>query len=208
MKMTKGTSIIAVMLLCIGFNAVSAENSKQATGKAFSNATTYTWYNGSRAKTIWLNPDLIAEFNGNVKQQANNALANSATPVPGKRASIRLWRLKQGKTSKQQMKQLQNNLPNAKVSPVLHDGPSSSGRKRALPGNIIVHLDPGWNSQQVKTWLQSNKLEVVKRLNIGPNIYVIKTGPGLEALEKANAIYQSGEVVAAYPDWWQEVVKR
>jgi hypothetical protein len=48
----------------------------------------------------------------------------------------------------------------------------------------------------------------VKKLEIGPNIYVIKTGPGLEALETANALYRSGEVKAAFPDWWQEVVPR
>jgi hypothetical protein len=51
-------------------------------------------------------------------------------------------------------------------------------------------------------------LEIVKKLEIGPNIYVIKTGLGLEALATANALYRSGEVKAAFPDWWQEVVTR
>jgi hypothetical protein len=51
-------------------------------------------------------------------------------------------------------------------------------------------------------------LEIVKKLEIGPNIYVIKTGTGLEALDTANALYKSGEVKAAFPDWWQEVATR
>jgi hypothetical protein len=37
---------------------------------------------------------------------------------------------------------------------------------------------------------------------------VIKTGPGLIALETANSLYKSGEVVAAFPDWWEEVSPR
>jgi len=76
---------------------------------------------------------------------------------------------------------------------------------RALPGNIIITLDPVWDAATVTAWLQKRNMEVVKKLEIGPNIYVIKTGPGLEALETANTLYQSGEVKAAFPDWWQEV---
>jgi hypothetical protein len=79
---------------------------------------------------------------------------------------------------------------------------------RALPGNIIVYLDPQWGEAAVRNWLSSHKLEIVKKLEIGPNIYVIKTGLGLEALDTANALYRSGEVKAAFPDWWQEVAIR
>ena len=79
---------------------------------------------------------------------------------------------------------------------------------RALPGNIIVYLDPKWNEKAVNNWLSARKLEVVKKLDIGPNVYVIKTGPGLESLDIANALYRVGEVKAAFPDWWQEVTTR
>ena len=60
----------------------------------------------------------------------------------------------------------------------------------------------------MNNWAGKRKLEIVKKLEIGPNIYLIKTGPGLEALETANALYRSGEVKAALPDWWQEVATR
>lgn len=206
---TKLTLALLVIMLNSGCTNVFAGNVTKANKQGFTSGTSYTWYDGDRTRTIWLNPNLIAEFNhGAGNNTANSPLASSATPLPGKRSSMRLWRLKTGQTSKSQMQQLQRSSLNTKVSPVLHDGPSESGRKRALPGNIIVHLDPKWTAQQVSGWLKENSLEVVRPLNIGPNIFVIKTGPGLEALEKANAIYQSGNVVAAYPDWWQEVVRR
>jgi hypothetical protein len=60
----------------------------------------------------------------------------------------------------------------------------------------------------VDNWVRTRKLEVVKKLEIGPNIYVIKTGPGLDALNTANTLYLSGEVAAAFPDWWREVSTR
>lgn len=60
----------------------------------------------------------------------------------------------------------------------------------------------------MKSWAGSRRLEIVQKLEIGPNVFVLKTGPGLEALETANALYRSGEVIAAFPDWWQEAVTR
>jgi hypothetical protein len=91
---------------------------------------------------------------------------------------------------------------------VFHVGSNSGSGMRALPGNIIVYLNPTWDATTVDNWVKSKKLEVVKKLNIGPNIYVIKTDPGMAALDTANALYLSGEVSAAFPDWWREVSNR
>jgi hypothetical protein len=56
----------------------------------------------------------------------------------------------------------------------------------------------------VKAWAARNGLEIVRKLEVGVNIYVVKTNAGMEALEKAYALYHAGEVQAAFPDWWQE----
>lgn len=190
-------------------NTVFADKTTRSTGKQFTNATPYTWYDGKRNKTIWLNPKLIAEFEPKPEgHRQTKDLAANATRVNVKQHTIRLWRLKTGNTSKPAMQQLRQGIPAVKVSPVLHDGPSETSRKRALPGNIIVHLDPDWDPQRVKAWFKEQSLEVVKPLNIGPNIFIVKTGAGLESLEKANELYTSRKVIAAYPDWWQEVSKR
>lgn len=177
--------------------------------RSLGNSTSYTWYDGDRRKTVWLNPGLIAEFDPKPADHSQTKkLAASATPLKSGQRSMRLWRLKPDISGKSAVRQLRQQLPAGKISPVLHDGPSESARKRALPGNIIVHLDPGWDAQQVNEWFRQHSLAAVKPLPIGPNIFVVKTGPGLEALDKANALYLSGEAVAAYPDWWTEVRKK
>ena len=94
----------------------------------------------------------------------------------------------------------QNTLPSAKT---LYKKPM-----RLLPGNVIVHLNPAWNQGTIQNWLNAKKLVAVEQLEFGPNIFLIKTGAGLEALETANRIYESGEVVAAYPNWWVEMHKK
>lgn len=79
---------------------------------------------------------------------------------------------------------------------------------RALPGNVIVYLNPNWNSAAIYEWLAKRKLQTLKKLNIGKNVFVIQSAPGLDALNLANELQQSGEVVSASPDWWKEVSTR
>lgn len=79
---------------------------------------------------------------------------------------------------------------------------------RALPGNVIVYLNPEWDRNKVAHWMETQGFEVANKLEIRSNAYVLKTGPGMEALQTANTLYESGEVVAAFPDWWLESVMR
>jgi hypothetical protein len=171
---------------------------------------TYTWYDGEREHTVWINPTLVAEFDppsAEDKSALKQALP-TARALPGKGIGMRLWQLDGSTTPAGMSRSLNTAHPQGKYSPVLHDSPSAASGMRALPGNIIVYLKPTWSETEVKAWLQARGLEVVKKLEIGSNIYILKTEPGLAALELANTLHRSGEVVAAFPDWWQEAVTR
>lgn len=184
---------------------------KTAQSKAAKLQQAYVWYDGDRARQVWLNPDLVAEFNtgkGTATQSSVKSVYADAVKIPKRFGSVSIWRLGTGTSSDTAISKLSIVSQPTKYSPVLHDGPSSKGRMRALPGNIIVYLDPAWNSETVNAWAGKHQLEIVKKLEIGPNIYLIKTGPGMEALNTANTLYRSGEVVAAFPDWWEEKTTR
>jgi hypothetical protein len=79
---------------------------------------------------------------------------------------------------------------------------------RAMPGNVIVYPRHRWNAEQAGRWAAAHDLEIVRFLEIGPGVIVVRSAPGLAALELANDLYNRGDVLAAYPDWWQEVVVR
>ncbi|MBI3478879.1 MAG: hypothetical protein HY016_00740 [Nitrosomonadales bacterium] len=206
MKSVVEMVVLAVMLSCNAFGATPA---KPAAAKAAPLSQSYVWYDGDRERQVWLNPQLVAEFNpgsqGEHAIKSAYATAQAMSPKRGQ-GGVRLWKLNDTATSA--MGKLKSAHPQGKYSVVLHDGGSDAGRMRALPGNIIVYLNPQWDQAAVSNWLSLHKLEVVKKLEIGPNIYVIKTGPGIEALNTANALYKSGEVKAAFPDWWQEMATR
>ena len=204
-----GKILTALLFAMLSLNTACATESKQATTQSAPLAQSYVWYDGDRERQVWLNPQIVAEFypstqgEGSVKSIAPAAMI---VRTKHKQASVRLWQL--DNTADGATRNLKVRHPQGKYSAVLHDGPSSNGRMRALPGNIIVYLNPQWSTGDVNGWLRAHKLEVVKKLAIGPNIYVIKTEPGMEALDTANALYKSGEVKAAFPDWWQEVTTR
>lgn len=204
-----GKMLAVVFSATLLANLACAAELKKGNSKSAALTQSYNWYDGDREQKVWLNPHIVAEFNpGTLGVSSVKSASPTARVFPMKhsQSSVRLWQL--GDSSVTAARSLRSIHPQGQYSPVLHDGPSSGGRMRALPGNIIVYLDPAWDEAAVNNWLSTHRLEVVKKLEIGPNIYVIKTGPGLEAIEIANTLYRSGEVKAAFPDWWQEVTTR
>jgi hypothetical protein len=178
----------------------------------------YTWHDGKRERTVWLDPQLLAEFKTGKKLASNSAASAApsvkavyaqATTVGKVKGGVQLWRMSAGATSDQAAQNLTaksaTGATPAAYSPILRDSQSTSGRMRALPGNIIVYLNPDWDRAAVDAWALRKQLEIIDKLKIGKNVYVVKTQPGLAALTLANALYQSGEVVAAIPNWWQEI---
>lgn len=201
--------LFTTLLFAMSLNVACAAESKRGMSNSTLLTQIYTWYDGDREQQAWLNPQVVAEFNPSPQGESSLKSADADAkimPTKHRQAAVRVWKLRN--TAENAIRNLRSIYPQGKYSAVLHDGPSSTGRMRALPGNIIIYLDPQWDETAVSNWLIAHSLEIVKKLEIGANIYVIKTGPGMEALEIANSLYLSGEVKAAFPDWWQEVSTR
>lgn len=165
----------------------------------------YTWYDGDQPRQVWLDQELIAEFGAGGKTGAMRSVAPAAQEVPTDQRGIRLWRVP---ADSARALQRMRSTEDGKYSPVLRDAADPQARMRALPGNVIVHLNPSWDEAQVADWFKKQQLEPVRKLSFGSNAYLVRSAPGLESLELANRLYESGEVVAAMPEWWQEVTTR
>ena len=168
----------------------------------------YIWHDGARAHTIFLNRNTIAEFG--VPANDNATPVKRALPAahPLKRAGgAQLWRLDGGTDATAAIRATLAKQPNAKVSPVFSDN-AGGGRMRALPGDVIVYLPADWNEAAVQAWARQQSVTIDRKMDIGKNAYVVKTAPGLPALETANRLHASGDVVRAFPNWWQETSTR
>jgi hypothetical protein len=204
--MTYAALLTAVLLSgCSALQAAPSAKGAGDKGAPLAVGERYTWYDGDQPRQVWLDEELIAEFGAGGKTDTMRSVSPQAQEVPTDQRGVRLWRVPAG--SARALAQLRS-AEAGKYSPVLRDGTDAQARMRALPGNVIVHLNPSWSEAQVSAWLEQKGLEPVRKLSFGTNVYLLRSAPGLESLELANRLYESGEVVAAIPEWWQEVTTR
>jgi hypothetical protein len=171
-------------------------------------ATSYVWHDGDQKREVWLDSDLVAEFAPSASGEAGVKRVNPNAQAGPSPKGIRLWRMMGAMNSDVVSRRANAETARGVFSPVLHDAATDKGAMRLLPGNVIVHLNPTWDTGTAYNWFKTRKLEVAEQLGYGANIFLIRTGPGLEALETANRIYESGDVVAAFPNWWVEMQKK
>ncbi len=87
---------------------------------------------------------------------------------------------------------------------------SESGALMALPGGVLLALDPAWSEEQVGAFLERNAIPRSQVSDLGwlPNGYFIETAPGFPSLHLANALAGQDGVVLSAPNWWREVETR
>lgn len=157
----------------------------QACAQGKSESGAYIWYDGGKPRSLQLDRSLLADFSSQAEAGQQPVVRSNG---------IRIWR--------QQEQAATRALVGGKTSPVFRD--SEGGTMRALPGNVIVRLDPSWTEPQLAAWLKENSLTELRRLPIGRNILVVFSPPGLPALDLANRLQESGKVVSAQPEWWEQ----
>jgi hypothetical protein len=161
----------------------------------------YYWYDSGVKKGLHMDSELVADFDSASDEESAVRKANpNASRVKGQHGGTKLWKVASPKSA---VKKSAAMKPGAGVSPVFREGGHPGGRIMSLPGNVVVFFKSDWSEQTVKDWVAAQNLEIVDKLNIGKNAYVIKTGPGLESLNLANKLQESGEVESATPNWWK-----
>lgn len=182
----KSTLCLMTLLLLLAGPA-AAKDSKSRAAPASAEAA-YTWYDNGTARRVWVDPDLVAEIGGQ-DHQAHAPAARGRVRVLAARSPLALDARQRGHTS-----------------PVLRDRPG--GPLRALPGGVVLRLDPSWSEREARYWLESQGLVARKKLPVGGNAYLLEAAPGLPSLELANRLHGLSGVVGAQPEWWQERVPR
>jgi hypothetical protein len=165
--------------------------------------TPYYYYDGGKKLPLTLDPALLAEFNttGTFSPVAAALTGATAIRVSG---TATLYNIPQNQQNSTAVINLING--NSSVSPVFHPGSSLSGPLLALPGGVIVEFN-GWDDAKVRSWAATKGYTIQQRLEVpGPqnDWYVLQTPAGLASLNTSNALYESGEVISASPNWWHD----
>ena len=176
--------------------------------KKYTKETDYsvTWHDGRTKRRLKIIPDLIAEFSTNPPlEKINIKKADPKAVLISRNSGIHIWRINK-QTIKESLKK--GKIPTAisgDISLVFKD---SSGRKRALPGNIIVYMDKSWPADKIYKWAKRRNLIVIKRISLFHNSYLIKTPAGIASLNISNSLIGTPGVISASPNWWKEAAPR
>lgn len=148
----------------------------------------YTWHDGDRALVVRLQPDLV------VRSEGEGISRDDIVPVgdQGDFAAV------QGEADGVEVEP-------RKDRPVFR---SDEGELMALPGGVVLVLDPGWDEAAVDAFFERNGIASRRTtaLDYVTNGFFIETEPGFASLNLANALVGLDGVVLSSPNWWKEVV--
>jgi hypothetical protein len=175
-------SLTSIALLCTATMA-SAQNSKDVSTKslvAASAASTHFWYDGGERKLIALDANRIVRFQADGK------------------ASILPKALSQEKSISSTASQTE--------SPLFIE----NGRRRALPGGLIVNLKQARDEQDAREQLKARGLVPVRLIqgDAQARNWIVASPIGLETLTMANQLHESGQFASVAPNWWTELSKK
>ena len=168
---------------CVALGCVATSTGASEPSEAQTALVRYVWYDLDKPRDVWLNPSLAAKIG-----------AAAETETVGTSRSLAGLRLAA-------------NVPGTTYAadrlPVFHAQASEHSAPLVLTAAIIIYLDPGWPKTTALKWLADRDLEVIRALPVRANAFLIESKPGLATLQLANALYESGVVLAAFPDWWR-----
>ena len=141
----------------------------------------YFWHDGDRKRRVWLQTDLAVAADGVIQSRADIVARSELRADQADQADGRpVFRAEAGETL------------------------------MALPGGVVLALDPDWDSSQVSMFFASNKIKVSRVSDLGwlTNGYFVETGPGFPSLELANALATQDGVELSSPNWWTDATTK
>lgn len=140
----------------------------------------YTWQDGDSTRQVWLEPNLMVKSDAPV-----GSLEDAVVEVEGFTGARGDGGGAQGGW------------------PVFR---SRSGSLMALPGGVLLALDPDWDESQTDAFFERNgiKQSRVSELDYLTNGFYVETEPGFPSLDLANELAEQDGVELSSPNWWRE----
>ena len=163
----------------------SDREQKRGASSGAAQGPTYTWEDGDRTLTAYLQTDLVVETGSDGLPRDIVAADDGGTNVV---------RSTDGQSK-------------GDTLPVFR---SESGELMTLPGGVLLVLDSGWSEAQVNSLLSDNgiKRDRVSELDYATNGFFIETEPGFPSLDLANKLATLDGVEVSSPNWGREAVPK
>jgi hypothetical protein len=176
----------------------------KASTEARTEATLY-WYDGEQRRALALDDTRVADFRKTGGAANVDGGTSSGSGPVGKGIDARTPLRPKSAVEKGP----DGGLPEG-VSPVLHEASAPRSQVQALPGGVVVTLKErpaGANAAErearARKELAAAQLEPVRAIDPFLRTWLVASPPGLESLELANRLHESGAFESASPNWWR-----
>ena len=164
-----------------GAGPVQGGDSADVRGLESAQGKVYFWHDGDRRRRVRVQTDLAVAADGVIKSRADIvARSELGADQAGAGDGRPVFRAEAGKTL------------------------------MALPGGVVLALDPDWDSSQISMFFASNKIKVSRVSDLGwlTNGYFVQTEPGFPSLELANWLATQDGVDLSSPNWWTDTTTK
>lgn len=196
-----GLVVVLVMSAITIASAISEKNQNTADP----GLEEHQWNNGKKSERVFASLDEVAIFrNGKSAEEMAKSFDQNAVVTKDYDYLI-IISLPQKMKSADLDAKIVNYHANTghKANFVFYKGDQKDESRMVLTGEIVVHFKNDWDENRIKEWAKSKHIDIIQKYPFSSNTYLFKVGPGLKSLDIADQIYQSGEVIYAYPNWWK-----
>lgn len=202
MKKTLTLSLISILISVIMISGIAYGQKSQDPSEGLDK---YGWYDGDKKEQVFMSPDEVAIFTKNVKNKGDVARSFDQKAVIIKDYDyLMIIQLPQ----KHDAPGLEDKIikfnqdTGHKANLVFYKGDQKKDQAiKVLTGEIVARFK-NWNDNAVSEWAKDNNVEIVKKFSFSPNTYLLDAGPGFKSINVANQLYESGNAVYSYPNWW------
>lgn len=173
------------------------------------------WYDGNRPRQIWMAPDEVAvvfEARALPRSAAEaERYARQVEPeatLQKQTGQVALYKIRDGHTPPEHVRMFRGVTGVRHASPVFYEGVADPNRALALSGEIIVGFRRDTSPQEIAAFAAEHRLTLIKALEVPPHTYLFDARATTDSLAVANAIYLSGQVAFASPNWIKSAVPR
>lgn len=153
----------------------------------------HQWQDGNNNTSLYESDDLVMERYDGSKQSERSVAAMAAEDVIASDGRLRI------------VKKQERHQQSDEVYPVLV---TSMGGWKALPGGVLVVLDPEMETAEIDAFFAELDTGEISEMDFTKNAFFIETEPGIVGLELSNKLAKMKEVKLSSPNWWTPVELR
>lgn len=166
--------------------------------------TEVTWMDGDKERRVWLDEQVLVEFSPESAADAwLSARARVLETSGAGQGRTRHWVLNDDLRASSLLAEMEARGAAANFSPGYRASASEHGALMALPGGVLVYMDPQLERPAAEQWLGARGLTIQQKMSYGTGVYLVQSSSGADCLELASSLLESEEVVKTIPNWWR-----